>query len=190
MTGFLCKDTHRPHGATAIHTAADITAIDVDLGIASGDTSEGVVFSYSNLLMSYRILGLGIGSRIIKGNSLIFVGTATGAIHIATIGEYICLLPRGHAFVFRKSAADGATIHINHRFKVSVSVFARAIHRAVDFREIVRRRAFSTDVHLGIGSVGQRVHESAGSVNHAPARAKHHAVLIAIGAYGAAGDGD
>ena len=68
-----------------------------------------------------------------------------------------------------------------------MAVLAGAVHRAV---HLGARLTQLTDVHLGIGHVGQAVHEGADGVNLTTARTEYHAVLVAVGADGAALDVD
>ena len=182
----MVDDAHRGHGAAAIHVVADVTAIDVDFGVALHIARIGVV---------------GVSPAIAV--SIVLVGTATCAVDVAAIGKIgqrvgIGCRVRFILVIIRRRAADGAAKDVDLRFQVDVAVFTAAIHRAFNLgvagnaggRSSTWVNGASADVDGGIGHISQAVHESVGGVNLATARAVHHAVLVTMGADGAARNGN
>ena len=82
------NQAHRGHSTATVYAAADVTSMDVDLGVALRDASQGVVLSYFDRIRGFGIRGRGLGSRNHEGFPTIFVGTAACAIHVAAIREF------------------------------------------------------------------------------------------------------
>ena len=167
---------HRAHGTAAIHIAADVTTMDVDLGLAPNVTRIGVV---------------GVAYSIVV--RIVFVRAAACAVHVAAIREFVgqeirvIQWIRGvriMSIVIRR-AADGAAIDIDLGFQINVAVFTGAIHRTFHRWTSLARLAY---INKGVGDIGQSVKNVARGSDVATARTIHHAVLVAVGAYGAAED--
>ena len=108
MTFGSSVEAHRSHSAAAIHITADVTAMDVDFGVALHQT----------------------GLRIVLGNSAVQVGvgTATGAVDVTTVWEAMFLVVGAHGSIFCCCAADGAAIDIHSSLQEGVAVLTTTIH--------------------------------------------------------------
>ena len=182
----MVEEAHRGHGTAAIHVVADGAAIDIDFGVALHETCTGIV---------------GICYAVTVG--VVLVGATACAVYVAAIGEIgqrvgIGCRVRFILVIIRRRAADGAAKDVDLRFQVDVAVFTAAIHRAINLgvagntggRSCTWVNGAAADVDSGIGHISQAVHESVGGVNLATARAVHHAVLVTMGADGAARNGN
>ena len=154
--------THRSHSASTIDITADIATMDIHLCGALHDTCQGVVFAlWSD------------------------VGTATGAIDVATEGEVICFLDAVHGVIFCRIAADSATIDIDRGLLEHMAVLTGTIDGTLNNRSS-KIATISTDGNDGVGGIGQAVEERV--VYLTTAGAIDHTILVTIRTDGATED--
>ena len=172
IDGDSSKAVYRTHGAGSIEVAHHMTAVDSHRGRATNNTGEGVIF------VSFTVMYVGNPASI----GIILVRTATATVDIAAVGVGCTTVNLGVGY------ADGSLVDGHRGIAEGMAVLTAAVERALDVGTGLS--VCSTYYNVSVVDPCQVVVDSLRCVNITTRRAEDHAVVLAVGADGTAGDGN